>query len=148
VIALLISTTAWTCIQLVLAVVISVPPLNVFVHGTLAIPAHSMGTLIGIDTMVLLGAGLWLAHERAGEDSARRTTALAGVLLINAGLLLLWLALLWVGVVSGARMATNGTLPWFGAFPSWLGPSLVLAGVLLLAGIVPLAAPKLRRYRT
>lgn len=145
--ALLIATTAWTALQLLLALVISVPPLNVFVHGTLAIPAHSMGTLIGIDTMAMLAVGLWLACERFGGEAAKPRLHIGGVVLANAGLLLLWSALLWVGIASGIRMARSGTLPWAGAFPNWLGPTLLLAGALLLVGIGVLVRPLVIRHR-
>lgn len=146
--ALLIATTAWTALQLLLALIISVPPLNVFVHGTLAIPAHSMGTLIGIDTMAMLAAGLWLARERIGAEAAVARPRVVGVLLANAGLALMWSALLWVGIESGLRMARSGTLPWAGTFPGWLGSALLLSGTLLLAGIGTLVRPLLRTNRS
>ncbi len=132
---------------LALALVISVPPLNVLVHGTLAIVAHSMGTLIGIDTMAMLAVGFWLVHERTGEDSRAIAGGRRAVVAVNIGLFFLWAALLWVGVSAGLRMVINGALPWVGVFPGWLGPSLVLAGGLIGVGIVPLVIPMIGRRR-
>lgn len=143
--ALLIATTAWTTVQLLLALLISVPPLNTLVHGTLAIVAHSMGTLIGIDTMAMLAVGLWLVHESGLEPNASGRHRLSAIVLANLGLALLWASLLWVGVGAGWRLLRTGELPWAGTFPGWLGPTLLLAGVLLLAGIAPLLWPMLGR---
>lgn len=145
--ALLIATTAWTCLQLVIALVISVPSLNAFVHGTLAIVAHSMGSLIGIDTMAMLAAGLWLTHELSGENPRMLRLGLVAVGLLNIGLFVMWLALLVVGVRAGVRMVTTGVLPWVGLFPGWLGPALLVAGVLMAAGIACLVWIGIRAHR-
>ncbi len=147
VVALLVATTTWTCLQLALALLISIPPLNVYVHGTLAIVAHSMGTLIGIDTMAMLAVGLWLTHELSGENQAASARGLVAVVALNVGLLILWCSLLWVGLGAGIRMTSTGVLPWIGAYPGWLGSMLLAAGALIAAGIASLAWPMLRRRR-
>lgn len=136
--ALLIATTAWTALQIAVALVMSVPSLNSFVHGTLAIAAHSMGSLIGIDTMAMLAVGLWLVRESHGEDPRLTRHGLTAVWLLNGGLLLMWLGLMAVGVPAGIRMVSTGTLPWLSTFPSWLGPTLLAAGTLISAGILGL----------
>ncbi len=136
--ALLIATTAWTALQVMIALVMSVPSLNVFVHGTLAVVAHSMGSLIGIDTMAMLAAGLWLTHELGGESPQMRRQGLLAVWLLNLGLFLLWLSLLVVGIAAGARMLRTGALPWLANFPGWLGPALLVAGALISVAIASL----------
>lgn len=143
--ALLIATTGWTALQLLLALVISVPPLNAVVHGTLAIAAHSMGTLIGIDTMAMLAVGLWLVHESGAAAPVVAARRLFAIIVANIGLALLWASLLWVGVGAGWQLLASGRLPWIGVFPGWLGSALIVAGSLLLTGIAPLAWPMLRR---
>lgn len=138
--ALLIGTTSWTAVQLALAIVISIPPLNSYVHGTLAIPAHAMGSLIGIDTMALVAVGIWMMPK--GIVSPR--LGLASAALVNAGLLILWVAMLAAGVRSGLGLVNDGVLPWSGTFPSWLGPAIVAGGTLLAVGLVGLVLPWLR----
>lgn len=44
----------WIIINLTLAILISIPIINSVAHGTYVILAHSMGSLIGIDTYILL----------------------------------------------------------------------------------------------
>lgn len=135
--ALLVAQTAWTAVQLALAIVYSVPFLNTYVHGTLAVVAHSMGSLIGIDTLALLASGVWLFWEE-GEPAGAAPRGVASVAAINLGLLGLWGALLVVGVGAGQRLVDAGVLPWVGAFPRWLGPALLIAGAGMTAGVVGL----------
>jgi nitric oxide reductase subunit B len=65
----------WSVFILFSAVLISIPPLNGIIHGTYAVTGHAMGATIGIDTMVLLGAIIWILGEylvaREGVDAAR-----------------------------------------------------------------------------
>jgi nitric oxide reductase subunit B len=65
----------WTVFILFSAVLISVPPLNAIIHGTYAVTGHAMGATIGIDTMVLLGAIIWILgeHLQAREGEAGST---------------------------------------------------------------------------
>jgi nitric oxide reductase subunit B len=141
--ALLVATTVWTGMQIAVAIVYSVPFLNAYVHGTLAVVAHSMGTLIGIDTMALLAAGAWLAREPAGETAGSTRSGLVAVVAFNAGLTVLWVVLLAVGVPAGIRLVNTGVLPWIGAFPAWLGPAMLGAGAVMTVAILVLVRPML-----
>jgi len=145
---LLIATTTWTFVQLTFAILISIPPLNTWIHGTLAVVAHSMGSLIGIDSMALLAAGTWLMEE--GDEArpmdvgaARRGLFSAGAL--NTGLAGMWLVLAIVGVQAGIGLVLRGELPWVGAFPSWTGPGIVVSGLVAAVGMVGLVLPWLTR---
>jgi nitric oxide reductase subunit B len=141
--ALLIATTAWTCVQLAIAIPYSVPFLNTYVHGTLAIVAHSMGSLIGIDTMALLAAGTWLVWEN-GEPAEVVRSGVRGVVVLNLALATFFAGLFSVGVMSGIRMVNTGVLPWAGEFPHWLGPLVLGAGVVMTSAITILAHRMLR----
>jgi len=64
----------WTASMIGLAIIISVPSLNSLIHGTKAVTGHAMGTELGIDTMILLGAIAYLLRElnpEAGVATAR-----------------------------------------------------------------------------
>ncbi len=54
---------SWNMILLPLALVISVPPLNSFIHGTHVVMAHAMGSELAIDTYILLGAFAWILTQ-------------------------------------------------------------------------------------
>lgn len=117
----------WTVFILFSSVLISIPPLNAVIHGTYAVTGHAMGATIGIDTMVLLGALIWILGEhlraREGEASAevlhtagmRRT-----VIGLNLGVaaLVLWLHV--SGMVTGVtRLGFAPDEPYVP--PAWLG---------------------------
>ena len=121
------------------------PGLNTLIHGTLAVVAHSMGSLIGIDTMALLAAGAWLTRETLGESLGVARAGVRAVVALNAGLAVLWLGLLGAGIPAGVRLVTQGVLPWAGTFPTWLGPVLMGAGLVMGGAVVVLVAPMVVR---
>ncbi len=91
------TTEVWIFINLILAIAISVPVVNLFTHGTHFTVAHAMGTTIGINTPILLAA-LFYVLEREGR---RVPDPLVRHLLrfFNGGLALFWLGLLAAGAV-------------------------------------------------
>src|SRR5690606_38483475 len=50
----LMAADFWVFLTLGLAIVMSVPALNLYMHGTHTVVAHTMGATIGINTMLLL----------------------------------------------------------------------------------------------
>ena len=128
---LLRSGTLWTFLMLVLAISIAVPPLNALIHGTHVVVAHSMGAMIGIDSMILWAALTCLLEEVLGPDHpmiGRRRFRVA-IPMINVFLLVFLLAYL-------ARGAAVGWARYLGA--SAPDPSLLLEAfpvVMVLAGL-------------
>ncbi len=57
----------WVFLNLILAILISIPAFNLFSHGTHITVAHAMGTTIGINTMILMGSVFLIVEELAGE---------------------------------------------------------------------------------
>ena len=111
------------------AVLISIPPLNAIIHGTYAVTGHAMGATIGIDTMILLGAAIWIVGEYlrvrdggAAADVLHCTRMRWSVVGLNVGVALLVVWLHVAGVVTGVtrmRLApAEAYLP-----PAWLGAS-------------------------
>ena len=144
------------------AVLISIPPLNAIIHGTYAVTGHAMGATIGIDTMILLGAVIWIVGEylrargdEVASDPLHCTQMRWSVIGLNVGVALLVLWLHVVGVVTGVtrmRLAPAETyIP-----PAWLGASsgvvFALTGAIafvffgsVLATLIPLS---FRTFRT
>ncbi|MBT5187557.1 MAG: cbb3-type cytochrome c oxidase subunit I [Kordiimonadaceae bacterium] len=56
----------WVFLNLILAILISIPAFNLFSHGTHITVAHAMGTTIGINTMILMGSVFLITEEVAG----------------------------------------------------------------------------------
>lgn len=146
----------WTVGILFSSVLISVPPLNAIIHGTYVVTGHAMGATIGIDTMVLLGAVIWIIgeHLRASEgETASEVLHTPGVRLTVIGLNLAVVALVgWLhvsGAVTGVtRLGLAPDEPYLA--PAWLaawngvifastGALVLLFFSLLLARLVPTA---------
>src|SRR5690606_39233270 len=52
----LLASNFWLFFNLTFALFMSVPAINLYMHGTHFITAHAMGTTIGINTMILMAA--------------------------------------------------------------------------------------------
>ena len=146
----------WTIFILLSAVLISIPPLNAIIHGTYVVTGHAMGATIGIDTMILLGAIIWILGEhlqaREGElaSSVLHTQSMKRIVVgLNLGVtaLVLWLHV--SGVITGVTRAgfapgeTYVPPTWLAA---WNGILFAATGfvalvffVLLLARLIPIA---------
>lgn len=55
----LMASDYWVLLNLCLAIFMSIPAVNLFTHGTHITVAHSMGTTIGINTMIILAAAFY-----------------------------------------------------------------------------------------
>jgi len=146
----------WTVGILFSSVLISVPPLNAIIHGTYVVTGHAMGATIGIDTMVLLGAIIWIIgeHLRAREgEAASEVLHTRGMRLTIVGLNLAVVALVgWLhvsGAVTGvtrlglapneAYLAPAWLAVWNGVLFAATGALVLLFFTLLLARLVPTA---------
>jgi len=146
----------WTVFILLSAVLISIPPLNAIIHGTYVVTGHAMGATIGIDTMILLGAIIWILGEhlqaREGEfaSSVLHTKAMKRIVVgLNLGVAALVLWLHASGVITGVTRA--GFAPgetyvppawlaaWNGSVFAATGAVALVFFVLLLARLIPIA---------
>ncbi len=132
----------WTCAILFSAILISIPPLNAVIHGTYVVPGHAMGAMIGIDTMILLGALIWILseHLRAREgESAWKTLHTSAIrrtvvrLNLSVAALVIWLHV--VGVAVGITRAAYAPGEAYVA-PEWVsaysGIGFAVSGMLVL----------------
>jgi nitric oxide reductase subunit B len=127
--ALFTASKWWTLAILASSMVISIPPLNAIIHGTYVVTGHAMGATIGIDTMILMGALVWILegilHTRGDTDAKEilhcgHTRRMVIGLNVAVGLFVGWLHV--SGLVTGltrSRFAPGETyVP-----PSWLAAS-------------------------
>ena len=128
----------WAGAVLFSAILLSVPPLNALVHGTSLITGHAMGAMLGIDTMILLGAAAFLIEDRLGE---RARAALHGVttrrlivaLNVSVAALAVWLHA--AGIADGVARYQAGAAPGFSYRPDGLAASMAPVFALTGAGL-------------
>jgi nitric oxide reductase subunit B len=90
----------WIFINLILALLISIPAINYYTHGTHITVAHSMGTTIGINTSILFSSVYFIVGNI--NNKIPRTTPMMkiGLKLFNLSLLLFLISLLVAGIKS------------------------------------------------
>src|SRR5690606_40143215 len=83
-------------ISLLLAIMMSVPAINVYTHGTHITVAHTMGATIGINSFLLLSF-IFDVFGIKEKISAKRFAA--AYFIVNINLFIFWVALIIAGVL-------------------------------------------------
>jgi nitric oxide reductase subunit B len=135
--------TFWTFIQLWVAILISVPPLNSLIHGTHVVTAHAMGSMIGIDSMILWGCGFFLLAHLNPSLTNTRTWRAAGHfgIVFNALFTIFWLSLLTKGIVFGWTRFTGYSSQLFVRLESWFPVLFLGSGILIVLCMVAMLLP-------
>lgn len=120
----------WVFANLMLVLLMSVPAVNRYTHGTHITVAHAMVATIGINTMVLLGSLGYILNMDQQSDRMKRIISFAWWL-SQVSLLIFWLSLVAAGIIKGYRsMALNIT-----DFNTMMQPVLSALKVFMVAGI-------------
>jgi nitric oxide reductase subunit B len=100
----LIAADVWVFVNLGLALVISVPVLNLFTHGTHITVAHAMGSTIGINTMILLASIFYVIREELPMEvhAGCSRQIRIGFWTANIALAVFFSALILAGIGKGA----------------------------------------------
>lgn len=137
---------AWIFINLILAILISVPAINVFTHGTHITVAHVMGTTIGINTMLLLAVAFDLLGDTCRSLEPYRIRILRASWLVNISLFTFIASLLLAGVQRARWQMSTDAIP-FGQMMKSLVPyfiSFVIAGIVLFIAFSFIVYPLLK----
>lgn len=130
----------WVFFNLVLALLMSVPAINLFTHGTQITVAHSMGTTIGINTFFLLAV---IVHLNAVRELTINWVRWSWNL-IRWLFPVFWLSLIASGVIRGLWQMQKGSQGFQGmmqdSYPvfrifMWTGSLFMLGMILFIAGI-------------
>jgi nitric oxide reductase subunit B len=132
------AATVWTLLQLVVSLLISIPPLNALLHGTHVVTAHAMGSMLGIDSMILWGAVAWVLAAGGGRAASllRGRWPIVAICWTNIALLAFWGGLLVNGTAQAVRRYGGASAPatYSDRFPwvfGWAGAAAAL-GILVL----------------
>ncbi len=127
----------WVFLNLFLALLMSIPAINRYTHGTHITVAHAMGTTIGINSMILLGSLgyiIGIEHQTAKTIKAINT----GFWIVQFSLSIFWGSLIAAGIIKG-YMTTGLESTDFQAVMDKVNPVLFiasLAGLGLVTGFV------------
>jgi len=89
----------WIFINLILALLISVPAFNLITHGTHITVAHAMGSTIGINTMILLSSVFYIIREELPQNvhASCSKQVMTGYWVANISLAVFFVALIFAG---------------------------------------------------
>ena len=98
---LMILADFWVFLNIILALLISIPSINLFTHGTHITVAHSMGTTIGINTLILLSSIAFIIDSENKFTLVSEKRIAIGIKIFNFSFLLFWASLLIMGIKKG-----------------------------------------------
>lgn len=145
---LLLASDFWIFVNLALAILISIPAVNFYTHGTHITVAHAMGTTIGINTLILLASAYFLVIA-IYQKSVTSKLFNVGYWLTNISLLVFWISLLGAGVVKSLQAKHPFSID---PYEKYLEQSLIwfrtfsYSGFALLIGLSILSMPLLRIF--
>ncbi|HSD14348.1 MAG TPA: cbb3-type cytochrome c oxidase subunit I [Flavobacterium sp.] len=140
----LVMADAWVFLNLILALLFSIPAINFFTHGTHITVAHSMGTTIGINTTILLASVLFIVNQI--KPNFNLSQVKIGFRIFNISLLLFWLSLLIAGMKRSYWMYFTKGIP-FAEMQSqthWVYVSFLLFGIGIFIGLLLIVVPVLK----
>ena len=105
----LLAADIWVFFNLGLALLLSIPAINIYTHGTHITVAHAMGTTIGINSMILLAGCFEFLPIKPNAKFLKWLTILFWTTQIS--LFLFWLNLLVVGIKKGFWQQTINQVP-------------------------------------
>lgn len=107
---LLLAADFWVFLNIILALLFSIPAINFFTHGTHITVAHSMGTTIGINTTILLSS-IFFIVSKLKTNPIKFEKLKKTYYLYNISLLLFWISLLYAGVKKSNWMYFTKDIP-------------------------------------
>lgn len=142
--AFFIAAEVWTLVAVGTGILLAVPQLNIWLHGTTAIVSHSMGSMIGVNVMIVMGT---LVRYGCESDAVLAQQMTRRVRWTGVTLVLVCVNLVLAGGVEGVLRVDQTFQEWDPVVRQWLSPLPVLGAGLGLA-LVLLCAGVWRALRT
>lgn len=144
----LMAADLWVFLNIGQALLMSIPAINIYTHGTHVTVAHAMGTTIGINTMILCAVCFEFLDGKCGllQQQTKRLNYLFWTAQVS--LLVFWLSLNIVGILKGMWQMSDPQIP-FAQMMASLRPwfiVFIVAGGFLMLSIGALAVALIRSY--
>lgn len=142
----LLAADIWILLNLLLAILMSVPAINVYTHGTHITVAHAMGTTIGINSFLLLSF-IFDALGIKEKISAKRFTF--AYFTVNISLFVFWTALIVAGILKADWQMHHPEIP-FAEMMNMLKPVFIIffiSGVGTATGFLTIIYKIIKHYR-
>ena len=144
---LLVITDIWVFGNVLMAILISIPAINHYSHGSHITVAHSMGTTIGINTTILLASAMFMCSCINAEIIKRMEKTLSrGIILFNLSLFVFLASLVVAGSIKGQWMYSENSA-FYSVLTEQIKPYIryfLSAGIGVFAGLGIIAGPILK----
>lgn len=143
----LMASEFWVFVNLVLALIMSIPAFNYYMHGTHITVAHSMGTTIGINTSILLASVTFIVQKLSKENATANKTIKLGFILFNISLMVFWISLIIGGIYKAIWVANpeNNGFSQLHESSSSVFLIFIISGGLLFTSLLLIGLPLLKR---
>jgi len=143
----IIASDVWILLNLMLSILLSIPAINIFTHGTHLTVAHAMGSTIGINTMILIASCLFLIPDITKvQFSKRQSLSISiGFWVMNIILLFFWVALILAGYHKGYMVVEDKLT--FQEIMLKIRPYLMvvaITGTVIFAGVLMIFGPAVK----
>ncbi|MBK6818595.1 MAG: cbb3-type cytochrome c oxidase subunit I [Bacteroidetes bacterium] len=129
----IVAADIWVFLTLLLAILMSIPGINVYTHGTHITVAHTMGATIGINTFLLLAFGFDILYKGKHHQQYARLP----FWILNGSLFIFWISLIIAGILKARWQMDTHQIP-FSSMMIQLRPFFILftiSGTALLISI-------------
>lgn len=127
----------WVFLNIILALLISIPSINLVTHGTHITVAHSMGTTIGINTLILFSSVTYIFNTEFSFTERTIKNLKKGIQIFHISFFLFWITLLIMGVKKSIWLFGNSaeTFSKFQESQHNLNIAFVLFGFGIITGL-------------
>lgn len=133
----LVAADIWVFFNLILALLMSIPAINYYTHGTHITVAHTMGTMIGINTMILLASIGYIINVLHPQFQIRKRVVF-GYKLLNISLLFFLVTFIIAGIQRSKWMYANQAMV-FSDMQTSLQPvyiGMLISGLLVFVSLL------------
>jgi nitric oxide reductase subunit B len=142
----LVAADVWIFLSLLLSIIMSVPAINVYTHGTHITVAHAMGTTIGINSFLLLAVAFDILHDTCMPISIYTKWLNRSFWISNISLFIFWISLIAAGGLKAQWQMSLVKMP-YSAMMLQLRPFFIaffIAGITLTASVLFTIYPLLK----
>ncbi|MFK7032750.1 cbb3-type cytochrome c oxidase subunit I [Flavobacterium oreochromis] len=138
-------TDKWIFLNIILALLVSIPAINLYTHGTHITVAHAMGTTIGINTSILLASVLYIISEFITISNF--DIKYIGYKIFDYSLFFFWIILIIAGIYKSYWVQNNGMNSFSTLHQNllWVYISFSVAGVGLFVGLLLIVIPLIKK---
>jgi len=144
----IIASEIWVFLNLTLALFMSIPTFNYFMHGTHITVGHSMGTTIGINTTILFASVTYIISKLTKNNPLENNKFVkSGFYVFNISLLLFWLVLIIGGIYKAIWMTNSANTSFSNLQDSsnMIYIIFIISGSILFLSLLMLTIPMLKK---